>query len=191
MALLVIVIAKVAPAAILGVVIVICPTRPFSVAVVVPEVVAELSKIPLPAVDETKFPAVAVILPEVAVMLVPAFTAPAVAVTFPVVAVTPVPPVTVVVAEREVVVVNEPGAVIAAGRDSVTVEPEAAVVIWLAVPAILILPLEGVAVPVSPVKLESSDEPPPEACHEAEPADTEVKVHALFPDLLIHSAPRG
>ena len=58
----------------------------------------------LPAVPKTKFPFVAVILP--------------------VVAVTPVPAVTVVVAAREVVVVKDPGAVIAEGRVNVTVLPD-------------------------------------------------------------------
>lgn len=127
---------NVAPAAIDGVVIVTCPERPLSVAVVVPEAVPELSTMPFPAAEETKFPAVTVMFPEVAVMDVPALTAPAVADTFPVVAITPVPPVTVPLAEtfpaeaamfpvvavmpvppvRVVVVVNEPGVVIAEGR---------------------------------------------------------------------------
>ena len=92
---------------------------------------------------------------------VPRTTFPLVAVMSPVVAVTPVPAVTVVVAAKEVVVVRDPGAVIAEGRDTVTVDPEAAVVIWLAVPAILIFPATGVAVPVSPVREETSTAPPP------------------------------
>lgn len=74
---------------------------------------------PLAAVEATKSPLVAVILPEVAV--------------------------TVVVA------VTDPGAVIAEGRDSVRVDPEAAVVIWFAVPATVITPALGSALPVSPL----------------------------------------
>ena len=50
----------------------------------------------LPAVPMTKLPLVAVMLPRVAVMLVPALTAPAVATIFPVVEVMPVPAVIVV-----------------------------------------------------------------------------------------------
>ncbi len=42
----------------------------------VPEAVPELSTIPLPAVEETKFPAVAVMLPAVAVNVVVAVTDP-------------------------------------------------------------------------------------------------------------------
>ncbi len=49
------------------------------------------------------------------------------------------------------VAVIEPGATNELGTLRVTVDPEAAVVISLAVPAILILPADGVAVPVSPV----------------------------------------
>jgi hypothetical protein len=77
--------------------------------VVVPEVAPGLKTIPVPAVEATKLPFVAVIFPRVAVIVVPA--------------------VTLVVAAREVVAVNEPGAVIAAGSVRVTVAPEAAVVI--------------------------------------------------------------
>lgn len=70
----------------------------------------------------------------------------------PVVTVRPVPAVIVVVAAKEVVVVREPGAVIAEGKDQVTVDPEAAVVIWLAVPARVTTPAEGTAVPESAAK---------------------------------------
>jgi hypothetical protein len=80
----------------------------------------------------------------------------------------------VVVAERDVVAVREPGVVIAAGRERVTVAPEAAVVIWLAVPAILMLPPEGVAVPESPVKVATAPEPPPVVTHVAVVAFPEV-----------------
>lgn len=135
----VMVIAKVAPAAIDGVVIVTCPDLPFRVAVDVPDVAAEFSKIPFPAADETKFPFVAVISPAVAVIDVPAFTAPAVAVILPVVAVIPVPAVTVVVAASEVVVVRDPGATIAAGKDSVVVPDDVVAVIWFAVPFIAMM----------------------------------------------------
>ena len=99
---------------------------------------------------------------------------PAVAVMFPVettalpvVTVRPVPAVRVVPEARVVVVVREPGVVIAAGRLNVTVDPEAAVVIWLAVPAILMLPPEGVAVPLSPVRVLNSMVPPPDATQRA------------------------
>jgi hypothetical protein len=90
---------KVAPAAILGVVIVTWPERPLRVAVVVPEAVPELRTIPLPAAVETKFPAVAVILPRVAVNVVVAVNEPVTAV-LPValpIRVAPVPPVPIVV----------------------------------------------------------------------------------------------
>jgi hypothetical protein len=73
-------------------------------------------------------------LPNVAVIEVPALTAPAVALIFPVVAVTPVPPVTVVVADRLVVVVKDPGAVIAEGKDTVAVDPDVVTVTWFVVP---------------------------------------------------------
>lgn len=55
----------------------------------------------LPAVDKTRLPLVAVMLPNVAVMLVPALTAPAVETMLPVVDVIPVPAVTVVPAETD------------------------------------------------------------------------------------------
>jgi hypothetical protein len=61
--------------------------------------------------------------------------------------VTPVPAVTVVVAAREVVVVRLPGAVIAEGRVKVTVDPDPAVVTWLAVPTMLMFPSEGLRAP--------------------------------------------
>ena len=105
-----------------------------------PEAEGEVNKIPVPEVAATKFPFVAVMAPRVAVTVVPAVTEPNVAailpaeavmfpkvatmfpadaVTPPVVAIKPVPPVTVVPATRVVVVVNEPGAVIAAGNEMV------------------------------------------------------------------------
>jgi hypothetical protein len=129
----------------------------------------------LPAVPITRLPFVAVIFPKVAVIEVPALTWPAVASILPVVAVTPVPPVTVVVAARVVVVVRDPGAVMAAGRVKVTVAPDAAVVIWLAVPAILILLPTGVAVPVSPVNVERSVVPPPRATHVDDPPERDAR----------------
>jgi hypothetical protein len=86
-------------------------------------------------------------LPVVAVMPVPAVTVvaadmeprvdvmfPVDATIFPVVAVIPVPAVTVVPPAKDVVVVNEPGAVIAEGRLTVAVFPTVLTVIWLAVP---------------------------------------------------------
>lgn len=91
----------------------------------------------LPAVPSTTLPFVAVILPKVAVIDVPALTAPAVATIFPVVEVIPVPAVTVVVAARDVVVVNEPGVVIADGRETVATPEEVVTVTWLAVPTTL------------------------------------------------------
>lgn len=66
-----------------------------------PDALAEVKRIPVPEVDPTKLPFVAVMAPRVAVMEVPAFTAPAVAEMFPVVAVIPVPPTRVVVVVRD------------------------------------------------------------------------------------------
>ncbi len=122
---------KSAAAAMLTLVNVALPDLPFTTTgdAATPEAVGELRIIPVPEVEATKLPLVAVMLPRVAVMDVAAFTAPADALTLPVVAVIPVPAVTVVPDESEVVVVNEPGAVIAAGSVSVIVEPEPAVVI--------------------------------------------------------------
>ena len=97
--LLVMVIAYVAPAAILGVVIVIDPTLPFNVAVVVPDVDCGFSRSPVPAVVPTKLPFVAVIAPKVAVSEVEAVSDPVTAVlpvAFPML-VAPVPPVPMVV----------------------------------------------------------------------------------------------
>jgi hypothetical protein len=58
-----------------------------------------------------------------------------------------VPAAKVVPEAKVVVVVKLPGAVIAAGRVSVTVLPDPAVVIWLAVPKILIFPAVGLKAP--------------------------------------------
>lgn len=157
--LFVIVKVKVAPAAIDGEVIVICPDLPFKVAVVVPEVVPEFRTNPFPAAEQTKLPAVAVILPVVAVTVVLAEREPAVALIFPAVAtmspavavILPVLAVRDVVAVTEVVAVIDPGAINADGILKVTVAPDAAEVISLAVPAIFMLPATGVAVPVSAV----------------------------------------
>lgn len=140
--------------------------------------VVAIVAVPLPRVTVPKefAPAVVVDATLVLTILLPAVPRtrlPLVAVTLPVVAMTPVPPVTVVPATtvvpeaRVVVVVREPGVVIAAGRLNVTVDPEAAVVIWLAVPAILMLPPEGVAVPLSPVRVLNSMVPPPDATQRA------------------------
>lgn len=93
-----------------------------------PVAVVALKDKPLPAVEDTKFPAVAVIAPEVAVNVVADVIEPTVVVIlpaeatmFPVVAVIPVPAVKVVPEARVVVVVNDPGVVIAEGRDIVAV----------------------------------------------------------------------
>jgi hypothetical protein len=70
------------------------------------------------------------------------------------VAVMVVPAVMVVVAAKLVVVVKEPGAVIAEGREKVIVLPEPVEVIWLAVPKMFILPAVGLrAPPLPPVKV--------------------------------------
>lgn len=82
-----------------------------------------------PAADRFRLPFVAVISPRVAVRVVPAVTDPAVAAMLPVVDVMPVPAVIVVVAARVVVVVNDPGAVIADGKVHVSVLPEPVTVI--------------------------------------------------------------
>lgn len=178
-----------------------------------PEAEGDVNKIPVPEVDATKSPFVAVIAPRVAVIVVPAvtvvaadteprvdtkfpveatmfpvvavmpvpavtvvpaLTAPAVATMLPVVAVMPVPAVTVVPADTEpavaaifprvavifpaettaspvvtvspvpavnvvpdakvVVVVNDPGAVIADGNETVAVPAAVTTVIWFVVP---------------------------------------------------------
>ncbi len=144
----------------------------FPVVAVMPvPAVTVVAALTLPAV-ETKFPVVAVMLPVVAVNPVPPVTVvaaltlpavetifPVVAVIFPVVAVIPVPAVIVVPDERdvpaemEVVEEKDPGAVKITGKLRVIVAPDPTVVIWLLVPAILILPDDGVAVPVVPVRL--------------------------------------
>lgn len=72
------------------------------------------------------------------------------------------------VAVRVVAAVTEPGALNVEGTDKVTVDPEAAVVISLEVPAILMLPAEGIAVPVSPVNVDNSTAPPPMPVHVAD-----------------------
>jgi hypothetical protein len=76
-------------------------------AVVVEATLVEI--ILLPAVPRTRLPLVAVIAPRVAVMVVPEVS--------------------------EVVVVSDPGAVIATGRLNVVVPAVSALLIWLAVPA--------------------------------------------------------
>jgi len=138
-----------------------------------PAVVVEatlLDTILFPAVPRTKLPFVAVIAPRVAVRVVPAVTDPAVATMLPVVDVIPVPAVTVVVAARDVVVVSEPGAVIADGKVHVRVLPEPVTVIWLAVPSVLMFPAVGeIAPPESPVRVTTPPvAPEPRAIHVAE-----------------------
>jgi hypothetical protein len=118
----------------------------------------------LPAVPKTKLPLVAVIAPSVAVTVVPAVTEvpaetepaeaamlprvavmfPAETTAFPVVTVRPVPAVSVVV------VVKEPGVVIALGKLNVIVLPEPVDVIWLAVPNRFMFPAVGLSAPPDP-----------------------------------------
>jgi hypothetical protein len=93
---------KVAPAAIDGVVIVTCPDLPLAVAVVVPDPVTGVNTSPVPDVVATKLPLVAVMFPSVAVSVV--------------------------------VVVNDPGVVIAEGRETVATPAVVITVIWLVVP---------------------------------------------------------
>lgn len=129
----------------------------FTVPEAAPEPVVTGTEIPLPAPAATKFPALAVTLPVVAVTPVPPVTVvnadtepadedmfprvatilPAEAVTPPVVAIKPVPAVTVVPPARVVVVLKEPGATIAAGKETVAMPPEVLTVIWLVVPTTL------------------------------------------------------
>ncbi len=144
----------------------------------------------LPAVLRTKSPSVAVISPRVAVRVVPAVTDPAVTPKLPVVTVRPVPAVIVVVAESDVVVVSEPGAVIAAGRDHVIVDPAPVVVIWLAVPATVILPDDGlIAPPEPPVRVATADDDPPSVAHVAVPAAMLTRPYILPPDVSTKRAP--
>ena len=65
---------------------------------------------------------------------VPRTRLPLLAVMFPKVAVIPVPAVTVVVAAKEVVVVKEPGAAIAEGREIVATPAAVVTVTWFVVP---------------------------------------------------------
>jgi len=136
-----IVIENVAPAAMEGVVIVTCPTRPFRVAVVVPDTVVDVNWNPLPAVEETKFPFVAVMFPSVAVRLVEAVRDPVTAV-FPVafpIFTAPVPPVPIVVtADPEVLMFVVP---VMAAPPADTVSP----------PVVATRPAEAVKDPVTAV----------------------------------------
>lgn len=93
-----------------------------------PESDGDVNNRPVPDVDATKFPFVAVILPSVAVMVVPA--------------------------ANDVVVVNDPGAVMADGSDTVAVPATVLTVIWFAVPE---------TATTSPDPLENSDQDPPPA----------------------------
>lgn len=77
-----------------------------------------------PAVFSTTFPFVAVMLPNVDVILVPAIIA--------------------------VVAVTDPGATIADGKDKVIVLPDPVEVIWLAVPRIFMFPPVGLNAPPEP-----------------------------------------
>lgn len=92
------------------------PDLPFTTTgeAAVPEAEAEVKRIPVPEVDPTKLPLVAVILPRVAVIVVPALSA--------------------VPAANVVVVANDPGAMIVVGNETVAVVPTVVTVIWLAVP---------------------------------------------------------
>jgi len=128
-----------------------------------PVAVVALNNKPFPAAELTKFPLVAVILPRVAVILVPAVTVvaaptdpsvevmlPAEATILPVVAVIPVPAVTVVPEAIVVVDVIDPGAVNAAGMLKVIVLAAPVDVIWLAVPNRLKFPAVGDRAPPDP-----------------------------------------
>lgn len=158
----------------------------------------------LPAVPNTRFPFVAVIAPKVAVRVVVAVRDPVTAV-FPValpILVAPVPPVPIevtpapevlmllvpvavippvvatspVAAVIVVVEAIEPGAMKVEGAENVTVDPEAAVVISLAVPANLRMPRVGVADPESPSRVEMSPEFAARDTHTATPPATPVRM---------------
>jgi hypothetical protein len=130
-----------------------------------PEAWEEFKRIPVPTAVATKLPLVAVILPKVAVMLVPALTAPAVAETLPVVAVTPVPPVTVVPADT--------APAVATMFPVVEVMPVPAVTVPLAER----LPDEAVMLPVVAVI--------PVPAVTVVPAETDPAVAAIFPNVAV------
>lgn len=105
-----------------------------------------------PAVPRTKFPFVAVILPRVAVMLVPALTAPAVATILPVVEVIPVPAVTVVPAVTEpAVAAMFPSVAVMLPADTtafpvVTVSPVPAVIVVVDAKVVVVVSEPGVII---------------------------------------------
>lgn len=121
---------------------VIDPVRPLHVTVpeAAPDPTVTGRDTPLPVPAATRLPAEAVTLPVVATTPVPpvtvveAETAPAEATILPEVAVMPVPAVMVVVAAKLVVVVNEPGVMIADGKETVATPAVVDTVTWLAVP---------------------------------------------------------
>ncbi len=154
----------------------------------------------MPDAELTKFPFVAVISPKVAVMAVPAVTVvpaaneprvavilPADATIFPRVEVMPVPAVNVVPEAKVVVVVKEPGAVIAAGKENVIVLPDPVEVIWLAVPRRFMFPAVGLSAPPDPpVRVTMAPVvPEPKEIQLPEPGH----IKAVAADLLSHKVP--
>src|SRR5690606_20232420 len=98
-----------------------------------------------------------------------------------VVAVIPVPAVTVVVA------LNEPGVVIAAGREKVTVEAPLVAVIWLAVPAKVKFPPAG----ATPLIVSIPAPPPPNASQVAAPAEMSTRTYIVSVASLSQKLPRS
>jgi hypothetical protein len=141
---------------------------------VIPPVVAtspvEAVRLPVTAVFPVALPMLVAPVPPVPMLVTPEpvvlmFVVP-VTDAPPVVTVNPVPAVTVVVAAREVVVVKEPGAVIADGRLHVMVLVVPVVVIWLAVPRREMFPPDGeIAPPLSPVNVATAPVAPPKKIH--------------------------
>jgi hypothetical protein len=143
-------------------------TRPFAATVpdAAPLATVGVSKRPVPAVEATRFPFVAVMLPSVAVMEVPAVIV--------------VPEERAVPAAIVVVEAIEPGAMNVAGMESVATPAAVVTVIWLVVPRIeMIFPAEEVSstqfadvTPVDPAVL------------------NDIRYHKLLPTNN-HSLPRG
>ena len=108
---------------------------------------------------------------------------------FPAVEIRSVPAVTVVPPASVVVVVSDPGAVIAAGKENVIVEPEPVEVSWLAVPKIFMLPSVGDNAPPDPPVTVTTPPvaPEPAAIQEAEPDVLAPKNQREGVDLLTHT----
>lgn len=151
---------------------------PVPAVIVVPAFTAPADATILPVVDVIPVPAVTVVAADIEPRVEVIF--PVEATMLPVVAVIPVPAVTVVPAASVVVVVNEPGAVIAAGNDNVTAAAAATVDIWFAVPAICIFPATGVAVPELPVSVATADVLPPSVAHTPPPAYPKTARDIIF-----------